>query len=118
MPEQNRKHPKRVRNLIAICTVIAVILSVSTYAWFIGMRTVHVSSFDVEIAATESLWLSLDGKKWGTTVNISQETYNDTTVDFADRVYVGHTNNWAGRRVNSYVFNRGNGFNCFKNEIV
>ena len=44
MPEQNRKHPKRVRNLIAICTVIAVILSVSTYAWFIGMRTVHVSS--------------------------------------------------------------------------
>ncbi len=97
MPGQSRKHPKRVRNLVAICTLIAVILSVSTYAWFIGMRTVHVSTFDVEIAATDSLWLSLDGKKWGTTVNISKATYNITDAEFADRVYEGHTNNWAGR---------------------
>ena len=41
---------------------MAMLLSISTFAWFIGMRTVNVSSFDVEIASTESLLLSLDGE--------------------------------------------------------
>ena len=64
MRQKNQRHTKRVKNLIMICSMIAVVLSVSTYAWFIGMRTVNVSSFEIEIAATESLMLSLDGKKW------------------------------------------------------
>src|SRR5574344_53288 len=86
MPKQNKK---RLRNLIAIFSLSAVVLSVSTYAWFIGMRTVNVSSFDVEIASTDSLLLSLNGSNWDTTVQISQATVDSNS-------YVGNTNNWGG----------------------
>ena len=61
---KNKKSTRRTKNLVVICTLTAIILVVSTYAWFIGMRSVAVSSFDVEIATTDSLLLSLDGAKW------------------------------------------------------
>ncbi len=99
MLKQNKRRTKRIKNLIVITALTAVIISVSTYAWFIGMRTVHVSSFDVEIAATDSLLLSLDGEKWDTTVSISKETHNDATTTDGNPsyVYTSHSNNWAGR---------------------
>ena len=89
MSKQNKMRRKRIRNLIVIFSLTAVILSVSTYAWFIGMRTVNVSSFDVEIASTDSLLLSLNGSNWDTTVQISQATVDSNS-------YVGNTNNWGG----------------------
>ena len=99
MQKQNTRRAKRIKNLVVITALTAVIISVSTYAWFIGMRTVHVSSFDIEIASTDSLLLSLDGEKWDTTVSITSETFDDdTTTDGTPKVvYNGHTNNWAGR---------------------
>jgi len=89
MVKENKKLTSRVRNLVVICTLAAIVLSASTYAWFIGMRTVNVSSFDVEIASTDSLLLSLDGETWDTTVAISQLNYDTAS-------YVGNTNNWSG----------------------
>ena len=89
MPKQSKMRRKRIRNLIFIFSLTAVILSVSTYAWFIGMRTVNVSSFDVEIASTDSLLLSLNGQTWDTTVQISQATVK--TASYAD-----NTNSWGG----------------------
>jgi len=53
------------------------------------MRTVNVSSFDVEIAATKSLALSLNGETWGDTVAISRATMSSAS-------YTGNTNNWGG----------------------
>ena len=50
---------KRIRHLVFTCILAALVLSVSTYAWFVGMRTVSVNSFDIEIATTEGLALSL-----------------------------------------------------------
>ena len=64
MPKRNRRHSKRIKNLIIVSTLSTIILTVSTYAWFVGMPTVNVSSFDIEIAATRDLMLSLDGKTW------------------------------------------------------
>src|SRR5690554_3536050 len=81
---------RRVRNLIIIFALTAVIVSVSTYAWFIGMRTVGVSSFDVNISSTESLMLSLDGVDWDYTVSINEDTVSPAK-------YPGNSNWWAGR---------------------
>ncbi|MFA7689384.1 MAG: hypothetical protein WCX96_04795, partial [Bacilli bacterium] len=89
MPKQNKRRAKRIRNLVAVSALTAVVLGVSTFAWFVGMRTVNVSSFDVEIAVTESLLLSLDGKTWNTTVHISEDTLDAVS-------YTGHTNSWGG----------------------
>ena len=69
-----------------MCCLCAILLSVSTYAWFIGMKRVEVSEFDINIATTEGLLLSLDGKSW---------RYQ---LDPTDRVtypeYTGNTNQW------------------------
>ena len=81
---------RRIRNLIIIFALTAVIVSVSTYAWFIGMRTVGVSSFDVNISSTESLMLSLDGVDWDYTVSINKETVSPEK-------YTSNTNWWAGK---------------------
>ena len=74
--KRNNKRTKKIRNLVFVCVLTAILLTVSTYAWFIGMKTVNVSSFDVTIAAIDSLSLSLDGKTWADTVSISKATYN------------------------------------------
>jgi len=84
MAKRSKKQTKRLRNLVAICCLCAIVLTVSTYAWFIGMKTVKVSSFDVEIATTEGLMLSMDGSTW---------SYN---LDAAKApAYSGNTNTWA-----------------------
>lgn len=89
MKKRNNKHEKRVKRLIVGCGLCAIILSVSTYAWFIGMKTVNVSSFDVEIAAIDSLSLSLNGATWSDTVEINRTNYSTAG-------YEGNTNSWGG----------------------
>jgi len=72
-----------------LSALTAVVATATTLAWFIGMRTVNVSSFDVEIATTDSLLISLDGDTWDTTLSISEDTLDAVS-------YVGHTNSWGG----------------------
>ena len=80
----SKKQTKKIRNLVAICSLCAIMLAVSTYAWFIGMQTVDVAKFEINIATTEGLFLSLDGKTW---------TYNlDINDDVANPQYAGNTN--------------------------
>ena len=86
---QKGKINKRFRKLIVFCAFCAIVLTVSTYAWFFGFRTVGVSSFDVEIATSESLMLSLNGSDWANTVSITKETFNTAS-------YTGNTNSWGG----------------------
>ena len=90
MKKKNQKHARRVRRLALLCTVCTILLAVSTYAWFVGMQTVSVSPFDVEIAAIDGLSLSLSGAD-GTftdTVTINSTNYSTT--------YAGNTNTWGG----------------------
>ena len=89
MKKRNRKHENRVKRLVILCAVWAVVISVATYAWFIGMKTVNVSTFDVSIAAVDSLYLSLDGEHWSDTVTINEGNYSTGS-------YTGNTNSWGG----------------------
>lgn len=85
----DKRKNKKIKKLIAFCSISSFIFIVATYAWFIGMRQVNVSSFEIEIASTDSLLLSLDGSKWDTTVTINSSNFQ--TVSYANNV-----NNWAG----------------------
>ncbi len=89
MKKRNTKHEKRLKRLVVTCLLCAIILSVSTYAWFIGMKKVSVTAFTVEIRATESLLLSLDGKTW---------TNDVLSLDEASilAAYTGNQNTYAG----------------------
>ena len=89
MKRKNNKHIKRARRMIIACLLTAFLLIAGTYAWFIGMKTVNVSSFDVQIAAIDGLSLSLNGTTWGDTVIINQGNYD--TVNTSN-----NTNSWGG----------------------
>ena len=89
MKKRNEKHEKRVKRMIVACGLCAIILTASTYAWFIGMKTVNVTAFDVKIAAIDSLSLSLNGKDWSDTVEINETNHKTAS-------YEGNTNSWGG----------------------
>lgn len=88
MAKKDSKKQKKIKKLIAVCTLSSLIFIVATYAWFIGMRSVNVSSFEIEIASTDSLLLSLDGSTWDTTVTIDKDTFNSKS-------YENNVNNWG-----------------------
>ena len=81
--KRNSKKNKKVRNLVLVCTLTAILLTVSTYAWFIGMKTVKVNEFEVKIATTEGLFLSMDGVDW---------SYNLDAKNA--KAYTGNANQW------------------------
>ena len=83
MKKQSRR-TKRIRNLVLVCVLSAILLTVSTYAWFIGMRTVSVNQFEITIDGVDSLMLSLDGETWAESVTL--------TGDDADEAYENNTN--------------------------
>jgi cell division protein FtsB len=68
------KKNRKIRSLILICVLSALLLTVGTYAWFIGMQTVKVNSFEVEIAAVDGLMLSMDGVNWDTNLKADEQT--------------------------------------------
>jgi len=84
---RNKKHEKRVKKLVAMVVLCAVVLAVSTYAWFIGMKTVNLSKFDINIKTTEGLYLSMDGKSWTYKLDgvKTAESYENNTNTFAEK---------------------------------
>ena len=82
----NEKHSKKIRKLAAICLLIAIFLSVSTYAWFIGMKRVEVSEFDINIATTEGLFLSMDGSDWTYNLDVNEATQYENNTNKIDGV--------------------------------
>ena len=82
----NEKHSKKIIKLAAFCFLIAIFLSVSTYAWFIGMKTVKVSEFDINIATTEGLFLSMDGSDWTYNLDVNEATQYENNTNKIDGV--------------------------------
>ena len=89
MEKKENLKSKKIKKLIAICSLSSLLFIVATYAWFVGMRSVSVSSFEINIASTDSLLLSLDGSRWDTTVTINSTNFQSVS-------YEGNVNNWAG----------------------
>jgi hypothetical protein len=105
MARKERNKKKRVLHLTTIFTFTAIVFGTATYAWFIGMRTVNVNPFEVQIASTEDLQLSLDGTHWSDTVAINGSNFrnpaaknaSENTLDADGNPYPTNTNTWGGR---------------------
>ena len=87
--KKNRNGIRAKKSIIAF-GLCAILLVVSTYAWFIGMKTVNVSSFNVSIAAIDGLSLSLNGEddSWTDEIIINETNYKNDA-------YEGNTNTWS-----------------------
>ena len=81
MREKNQKDSrKRLNALILLVAFTAVLLIVSTYAWFSTQRNVVLSGLKGEVRVAEGLQISLDGSHFVNTVNFDdfdQETNPD-----------------------------------------
>ena len=88
---------KRIRNhvrfntLIFLAFITCVVFIYSSYAWFSSTLDVKISDFRAVVDPETGLYISLDGVRWGSTVEISEETI----IDKLKELYPGHTNQWS-----------------------
>ena len=104
--DNNKRKKRKILQLALIFTFTAIVFGTATYAWFIGMRTVNVTPFEVQIASTEDLQLSLDGVTWADTVSINSSNFRNpgatgnnivNTLEAEGNTYSTNTNTWGGR---------------------
>lgn len=69
MKKRTRKSQKRLNNLLLILLLSAVLLIMSTYAWFTANRAVNVDSIDLHVTTSSGLQISANGKDWKTVLD-------------------------------------------------
>ena len=79
MEENKQKNSRRKLNsLILLVAFTAIMLIVSTYAWFSTQRNVSISNLEGTVKVAEGLEISLDADKWSQEIDFSQ--YSDQTT--------------------------------------
>ena len=79
MEENKQKNSRRrLNSLILLVAFTAIMLIVSTYAWFSTQRNVSISNLEGTVKVAEGLEISLDADKWSQEVDFSQ--YSDQTT--------------------------------------
>ena len=66
MSKKTKASKKRLNSLLMILLLTAVLLVMSTYAWFTANRTVNIDAIDVKVATSSGLQISADGITWKT----------------------------------------------------
>ena len=73
MRENNQKDSrKRLNALILLVAFTAILLIVSTYAWFSTQRNVLIKGLTGEVKVAEGMQISLDGSSWTSTIDLSK----------------------------------------------
>lgn len=66
MSKKTKASKKRLNSLLMILLLTALLLVMSTYAWFTANRTVLVDTIEVNVATSSGLQISADGITWKT----------------------------------------------------
>lgn len=64
MKTRTNENKKRLHSLILLTAFTAVLLIVSTYAWFTAQTDVSISNIRGKVEVSEGLEISLDGARW------------------------------------------------------
>lgn len=73
------KRNLRLKYLLIVLLLVAIVFISSTYAWFTTNKTVTVSSIDVNVSTVSGIQISVDGINWKSTVNKSELLGASTT---------------------------------------
>ena len=72
MEENRQKNSKRrLNSLILLVAFTAIMLIVSTYAWFSSQKNVTLTGLQGQVNVAEGLQISLDAEHWVNTINFS-----------------------------------------------
>ena len=69
MSKKTKASKKRLNNLLIILLLTAVLLVMSTYAWFTSNRTVHINDITVKVETSAGLQISANGTDWKTVIS-------------------------------------------------
>lgn len=72
MGRRSRKSKRRMNSLFLTLVLTAIMLIMSTYAWFSANRQVEINGITAKVRAAEGLQISLDGISWDTAVTIDK----------------------------------------------
>ena len=75
MEENRQKNSKRrLNSLILLVAFTAIMLIVSTYAWFSSQKNVTLTGLKGKVNVAEGLQISLDAEHWVNTINFDDFT--------------------------------------------
>ena len=69
-----RTQKRKVRSMLIVLLLTAMLLVSSTYAWFSTNRKVQITDITARVVAAEGLQISLDGSKWSSSVSVTPTT--------------------------------------------
>lgn len=80
MSKRNKQSQKRLNSLILLIAFTAILLIVSTYAWFSTQNDVYLTGLEGKVEVAKGLQISLDAEKWGQTVDISDASLTEANA--------------------------------------
>jgi len=69
-----RTQKRKVRSMMIVLLLTAMLLVSSTYAWFSTNRKVQITDITARVVAAEGLQISLDASKWSSSVSVTATT--------------------------------------------
>lgn len=81
--KKSNKRNSRLKYLIILLLLTAIIFGSSTYAWFTTNKTVTVSSIDINVQAVDGIQISVDGINWKSTITKAELLAATTTYSAA-----------------------------------
>ena len=89
MENNQRNSRKRLNSLILLVAFTAVMLIVSTYAWFSTQKNVTLTGIKGTVEVAEGLQISLDAKTWKNEIDFS--TFTNAGASTSDTYFPGGT---------------------------
>ena len=80
MENNQRNSRKRLNSLILLVAFTAVMLIISTYAWFSTQKNVTLNGLKGTVNVAEGLQISLDAEHWVNTINFDDFDQTDATA--------------------------------------
>lgn len=74
MGRRSRKSKRRVNSLLLPLLLTAIMLIMSTYAWFTANRVVTINGISAHVTVAEGLQISLDGENWSSSIDATPTT--------------------------------------------
>ncbi len=81
--KKTSRRGKRILILLLLLFVTGIMLTTSTYAWFLANQTVTISSITVNVAAQNGIQVSVDGTSWRSVIQTTDITGANATYSGA-----------------------------------
>lgn len=81
MQKRTKESTKRLNSLILLIAFTAILLIISTYAWFTTQKNVQISNLSGLVNVAEGMEISLDAQNWFGTIDLSKAKLVSTQVE-------------------------------------